>query len=191
MIIFTEDSSRLGTYKGSGRSIEQINLYEVLNACTSSIIQFGGHAMAAGLAIHKDNLSFFTKQFQSVLQELDIDTDIKPVINVDYCPDPEEVFEKSFLAKYQHMQPFGNENSEPIFLFKEPKLVDVNVVKDTHLTFSLKCQDKIFRGIGFGMAEKIQDVRKNPVYMACKLKDTFFKGEKRVEIHAVDIIPTP
>lgn len=191
VIIFTEDTSRLGAFKGSGRSVEGINLYEVLDACSKAIIQFGGHAMAAGLAIHKDNLHFFTKQFRSAVAELGQEkVSSTSLIPIDFPVKPEEVLHKSFIEKYHHLQPFGNGNLEPVFLADKPKFTETAVVKNNHLTFSLNINGQVFRGIGFGMADKLQLIRKGPVQLAFKIKNTVYKGEKRVEMHAVDISPS-
>jgi single-stranded-DNA-specific exonuclease len=190
VIIFTEDTSRLGAFKGSGRSVEGINLYDALEACSTAIIQFGGHAMAAGLAIHKDNLQFFTKQFQAAVAELvPQKTASHSLIPIDYPAKPEEVLHRSFLEKYHHLQPFGNDNLEPVFIFEKPNFVDTSVVKNNHLTFSLKVNGQVFKGIGFGMADKLKFIRQGPVQLAYKIKNTVYRGEKRVEIHAVDIHP--
>ena len=190
VIIFTEDTSRLGTFKGSGRTVEGINLYDVLSACNSAIIQFGGHAMAAGLAIHKDNLQFFTKQFETAVAKYAVSTGPKATIQIDYPVKPEEVLEKAFLEKYQMLQPFGNMNPEPIFLLNNPTIKEAAVVKNKHLTFALNANGQKFRGIGFGMADKINLILSGSVQMAFKIKNTVYRGEYRVEIHAVDIHPT-
>lgn len=187
VIVFTDDSSRLGTIKGSGRSIGSINLRDVLSSCSEAIIQFGGHAMAAGLAIHRDNLQFFTNKFQSFVAGLDVQYIEEPIIQIDHCPEPEELLEKNFLQKYQLLQPFGNGNREPVFLFNEPKFIESNTVKN-HLTFALRVNGQVFRGIGFNLADKIKLVKNGPVQMAFKLKRTVYKGENRLELHAVDIV---
>ncbi len=187
VIIFTDDSSRLGTVKGSGRSIESVNLHNVLNDCSESIIQFGGHTMAAGLALHKDNLQFFTNQFESVVSKLYVTKDTETVINVDYCPELNEVFDHDFLRLYQSMQPFGNGNPEPVFMLDRPDFVKTGTVKN-HLTFSVRANDHLYRGIGFGMAEKIKLIKAGPVQLAFKLKKTVYKGEHRTELHAVELM---
>ena len=187
VIIFTDDLSRLGTFRGSGRSVESVNLYNVIEACSSSVIQFGGHAMAAGLAIHKDNLQFFSNQFKTAVAKLKIKDDTENLIIIDYNPTPEEVLNKDFLHYYQTLQPFGNGNREPIFLFDRPQFIKTQTVKN-HLTFELKTNNQVFRGIGFNMAEKIKLIKQGPVQLAFKLKKTVFRREHRTELHIIEII---
>ena len=49
--------SKDGVAKGSGRSVEGVDLFAMLNSAKSHLIQFGGHKMAAGLSIKKENVS--------------------------------------------------------------------------------------------------------------------------------------
>lgn len=187
VIIFTDDASRLGTFRGSGRSIESVNLYDVIAACSDSVIQFGGHAMAAGLAIHRDNLHFFAKQFETAVAGLSIKDAVENVIPVDYCPTMEEVLNKEFLHYYKKLQPFGKGNSEPVFMVNKPEFIKTNAVKN-HLTFEVRSNGQVYRGIGFGMAEKIKLIQNDSVQLAFKLKNTEYRGESRTELHIVELL---
>jgi len=187
VIIFTDDVSRLGTFRGSGRSIDSVNLYDMIEACSDSIIQFGGHAMAAGLAIHKDNLQFFSKQFETAIAALKNQEAPVNIIKVDYNSTPEEVLNKDFLQHYQSLQPFGNGNPEPVFMLDRPEFIKTRTVKN-HLTFELKANGQVFRGIGFNMAEKLKYIQSGPVQLAFKLKNTVYRGEHRTELHIVELI---
>src|SRR5213079_2765720 len=50
-----------GVGKGSGRSIEGLNLVEALNRCSGSLEKYGGHEMAAGMALREENFDLFAK----------------------------------------------------------------------------------------------------------------------------------
>jgi len=189
VIIFTDDLSHPGTIKGSGRTVQSVNLYEVLQACTGSIIQFGGHAMAAGLSIDKDKLDVFTSRFESTVAGLNVQNNIGAVISIDYCAEQEEVLDKVFLEHFSTMQPFGNGNSEPVFMFNSPEFSKVGTVKN-HLTFTLRSNGQEYRGIGFGMAEKIKSIQNGPVQLAFKLKNTVYRGERATELHVVELLET-
>ena len=58
------DEKELG--KGSGRSIEGLNLVEALSRCADWIDKYGGHEMAAGLAIQEKNIDLFSEAFRRV-----------------------------------------------------------------------------------------------------------------------------
>ena len=67
-ILLTFDKEK-GNYHGSCRSVDGINIYEVLKKCSNSIYQFGGHEMAAGLTIEVSKLHDFCSTFLSTMKE--------------------------------------------------------------------------------------------------------------------------
>ena len=73
-----------GLGKGSGRSIPKFNLFRAFTDCSSHLIQFGGHAYAAGLSIKEENIDNFCVAMNKVgsryLQEKDL---IYPVEDVE------------------------------------------------------------------------------------------------------------
>ena len=52
-----------GVGKGSGRSIEGLNLVDALTRCAATLEKFGGHEMAAGVALHEENFPKFAEAF--------------------------------------------------------------------------------------------------------------------------------
>lgn len=185
-IVFTDDLSCPGTIKGSGRTVPSVNLHHALQACSGLIIQFGGHAMAAGLSIDRANLDAFTGQFEATVADLHVKGENRAAIPIDYCAEQEDVLDKIFIQHYNNMQPFGNGNHEPVFMLSNPEFSKVGTVKN-HLTFALRSKGQEYRGIGFGMAEQLKCIQDGPVQIALKLKNTVYRGERVVELHAVDI----
>ena len=53
--------------KGSGRSIEAYPMYDGLNACSDLLVRFGGHAMAAGLSIHREDVDELRRRLNGQL----------------------------------------------------------------------------------------------------------------------------
>lgn len=186
VIVFTDDLSSPGTIKGSGRTVPSVNLHDALQACSEVIIQFGGHAMAAGLSIDKANLDIFTGQFEATVADLNARGVDRAAIRIDYRAEQEEVLDKIFIQCYSTMQPFGNGNYEPVFMLSNPEFSKVGTVKN-HLTFALRSKGQEYRGIGFGMAEQLKCIQGGPVQIAVKLKNSVYRGERVIELHAVDI----
>ncbi|HLJ53885.1 MAG TPA: single-stranded-DNA-specific exonuclease RecJ, partial [Chthonomonadaceae bacterium] len=58
-----------GIGKGSARSIPGFNVFNAIDACKDLLTEYGGHAMAAGLAIDRDNLPDFTRQMARIAAE--------------------------------------------------------------------------------------------------------------------------
>jgi single-stranded-DNA-specific exonuclease len=187
VFIMTVDSSEANRIKGSGRSIDGVNLYEVLEACADTIIQFGGHRMAAGLTVTRENLPLFAERFNEIISLKMAEQNVDREFVVDSCARPEEVFDERFLSHYHNLEPFGNGNPEPVFLLEKSRVTNPGIVKN-HLKYRLEVNGQTFRAIGFGLAEKIELFsRAEPVHLAVKIKSSVFRGVKRTEIHTVDV----
>ncbi|MHB8809079.1 MAG: single-stranded-DNA-specific exonuclease RecJ [Desulfobulbaceae bacterium] len=187
VFILTDDSSEENRIKGSGRSVDGVNLFEVLEVCADTIIQFGGHRMAAGLTVSKENLSIFAERFNEIISGKMVEVLGKREFLVDYCPRPEEVLDGQFLSYYQRLEPFGNGNPEPIFLLEKSRVTNPGIVKN-HLKYSLEVNGRTYRAIGFGLAEKMQTLNMaEPVHLAVKIKNSVFRGVKRTELHTVEV----
>src|SRR5207302_2833584 len=114
VIGFDED----GMGKGSGRSIEGLNLVEALNRCAGSLDNFGGHEMAAGLAVHEGNFDLFAKALRNVARELLSDEALQLCLRLESKLAITEM-DDDFLRWLEMLQPFGNGNPQPLFLARE------------------------------------------------------------------------
>ena len=87
------------------------------------------------------------------------------------------------------MEPFGPLNTRPVFLARN--LVDTGyskILKEKHLRISLKDDQSVMTGIGFGMADKyhlLQD--KKPVDVVFKIDENEWNGEKNLQVRLLDI----
>ncbi len=187
VLVFTEDTAPGSkNLKASGRSIENINLFRALNECEEALVQFGGHAMAAGVTIESGNLTLFSDTFNACIENM-IDTSQpkqlmidRVLLNQDDC--------KALIQVLRQMEPFGQGNHEPIFLLKNIRLSKVSRLRE-HLKFSLQVNGQQVSGIGFFMERSFKDTA-NPIDLSFKLKQTSFRGRERIEAHAVHIQPT-
>ena len=103
-----------GVGKGSGRSIEGLNLVNALTQCAPTLEKFGGHEMAAGVELHEENLPKFAEAFRSIARELLSEDALQRSLR----PDPELAFtniDLEFLRWHELLQPFGNGNPQPVF----------------------------------------------------------------------------
>lgn len=98
--------------KGSGRSIENYNMFEELNRCKDILKNFGGHPMAAGLSIEKHNIENLRKRLNEnskLTQE-----DIVPKICFDMSFPLEDV-NFDIIKDLNVLEPFGKANPKPLF----------------------------------------------------------------------------
>lgn len=180
------DSDQTPLLKGSGRSIEGLNLYRKIESCKSLVKQFGGHPMAIGVTLPKNNLKAFRQAFNACCSN-------EPIVGaprklpVDHRLQTEEIASDDFLNKLQLFQPFGEGNPEPLFLLPKTQLVNVKELSG-HLKCTLALNNGItVNGIGFYMAEKIPIVQQGPVDIIFKLKRSSYRGVQRREVQIVDI----
>jgi len=141
-----------GTGKGSGRSIEGLNLVEALDRCAESLEKFGGHEMAAGLTIREEKIDVFAAEFRRVTRELLSDDYLQPCLRIDH----ELAFSEltgDFLQWHEMLQPFGNGNPAPLFFAREVEpVMPPQEVKEKHLILRLRQGNYHRRAVYFDSA---------------------------------------
>ena len=106
-----------GIAKGSCRSIPPVHLYHALEACRLALIQFGGHAQAAGLTMEADKVDELRHLFTETVKTALHGEIYEPEVEPDYfIPEGEAVTEK-IVHELERLQPFGQNNPAPILGF--------------------------------------------------------------------------
>ena len=109
-----------GAIKGSGRSTENYNMYEALTAVKDLLTKFGGHKMAAGLSLAKENVEEFRRRLNEncTLTEEDFVT----CLHIDVAM-PMEYVTMDLIRQMEVLEPFGIGNPKPLFAQKEVTFV--------------------------------------------------------------------
>jgi single-stranded-DNA-specific exonuclease len=152
-----------GVAKGSARSITNFNIYEALEKCESLLIHFGGHRMAAGVAVELDKIEEFKEMFNNIVRETVTVDDLLPEIRIDSKLKFSEITPK-FLKILEQFSPFGPGNMRPVFLSENVQISNTpRIVGSNHLLLSLKQEgsERIFDCIGFNMGEFCDPIIKN------------------------------
>lgn len=102
--------------KGSGRSIEEYNMYEEISACKELFIKFGGHKMAAGLSMKEENVEIFRKRLNEMCTLTEEDLEEKVRIDIAL---PLSHVTKEFVEELEKLEPFGVGNHKPVFAQKD------------------------------------------------------------------------
>ena len=110
--------------KGSGRSIEEYNMFEELVKCRHLFQKFGGHAMAAGISIDEDKYEElrYTLNANAALTEDDLYR--KVWIDV---PMPFNYITDRLIKELDLLEPFGKGNEKPVFAQKNVKVLKINI----------------------------------------------------------------
>ena len=170
-----------GIGKGSGRSIEGLNLVEALNRCSGSLQKYGGHEMAAGLTILEKDIDPFSEAFRCVARELLSDEALQPCLRLDH----ELTFSDlngDFLQWHEMLQPFGNGNPAPLFFAREVQSVAVpRVVNDKHLVLRLRQGNYHRRAVYFDAANA-SPLPPTPWDIAFRIRADEYEGETRLDM---------
>ncbi len=112
-IVLTTTEDQPDIYTGSARSVPGFHLYEGLKATSEHLVRFGGHEMAAGLAVAKDKLSDFKAAFEHEAADYEeaISENILWIDDVLKIDEVSEDLEQSLRL----LEPCGCENPEPLF----------------------------------------------------------------------------
>ena len=145
-----------GVGKGSGRSIAGLNLVDALTRCAATLEKFGGHEMAAGLALHEENFSKFAEAFCSTARELLSEEALQRSLRLDHEL-PFTNIDVELLRWHELLQPFGNGNPQPLFFARGVEPVGVpRVSNEKHLIFRLRQGERHRRAVYFdGAANEI------------------------------------
>lgn len=98
--------------KGSGRSIEGFNMFEEISAVKELLTKFGGHPMAAGLSLDRDNIDEFRRRLNEN-QHLTED-ELTPVTHIDVAM-PIDYVTMNLIEQLKRLEPFGKGNEKPVF----------------------------------------------------------------------------
>lgn len=103
-----------GVLKGSCRSIDGINIYELLSKFSHKFLQFGGHSQAAGLSMEAKEFEAFRDEISTFVKENYPDEVFLPKVKYDADITGVSIGRK-FLVELESFEPFGEGNLEPVF----------------------------------------------------------------------------
>ena len=174
--------------KGSGRSIPGFDLYEALTECKEFIDRFGGHSMAIGINIKKENFENFKNKLEEIATQKHIE-DIVPILKIDAQVSLDEI-SKDMVDSLKELEPFGEENKTPLFVFKNLKIDSIRALSEgKHLKLTLKDSKNIVNAIGFNLGELTNEYKiDDRVDVVGNLEINSFNGMENIQINIKDIM---
>lgn len=136
--IFVLTDAEDGGIKGSGRSIEAYSMYEEMTKCGSLMNKYGGHPMAAGLSMNKENIDQFRKElnaYSSLTQE-----DFVEKIHIDVAM-PLYYIRTQLVREFECLEPFGKGNEKPVFAVRDIHPLRGNIVGKNKNVLRLVLED--------------------------------------------------
>ncbi len=119
--------------KGSGRSIKGMNLVDALCYCSDQLVKFGGHELAAGLSVTREQLPLFVEKINEFARNNLTDEDMIPIIEADCEIDFKDVT-LQMAESLQILEPYGVSNPVPQFVIKNITVSDITGVSENKHT---------------------------------------------------------
>ena len=174
--------------KGSGRSIPGFDLHDALMKCQDTIEKFGGHSMAIGITIKKDNFDKFANELEQIAKDSKID-EIVPIINVDAKINLNEVSRET-VESLKQLEPFGEGNKTPIFALKNLKVDSIRSLSEgKHIKMTLKDGNSVVNAIGFNLGYLADEYRiGDKIDVVGTLEINSFNGVDSLQINVKDVM---
>ncbi len=174
---------------GSARSVEGVNIFEVISECKKYLNKFGGHKGAAGLSLNVNKYEEFSKCLLKSADKKISDFDLIKKINIDMELKFSEL-NLYLIKEIDKLEPFGMGNPKPIFVSYKVKIDEYRYVgkEKNHLSMQLKKDSKIFKSIFFNyQGEKSKIKRGNVIDLAYGLEEDVWNGKRNINLKIIDI----
>ena len=163
-LVFTRSGDKLAA---SARSVRDFDVYNVIEACSEFIEQYGGHKYAAGLTMKEENYQAFKQAFEDEVSKTIDRSLLIPEIKIDAKIDLKDITPK-FYRIIKQFAPYGPENMTPVFMTEDLK--DTGYGKcvgadKTHLRMTVvQPGANALVAIGFGMGDKVNLITDNKLF---------------------------
>ena len=174
--------------KGSGRSIQGFDLHEALCSCSKWLEKYGGHEMAVGLSLKKENFENFKKSFEEIAENLKV-TETMPIIYIDKLLTIKDL-DIDIIKSLSVLEPFGEANKIPIFAYKNIRIDSIRAISEgKHLKMTLKDENTIIDAIGFGMGDlALEYTIGDKVDIAGTLEINTYNGIEKIQINLKSVM---
>lgn len=145
-------SMKNGIGKGSGRSVSEINLHEILTGCGPHLLAHGGHRYAAGISIREESIDDFRKAFFGMLEQQSHIADLGPQTVIDARCTLAEI-DGDLISQFEMLAPFGSMNPEPVLYAKQVQVSSLSVAGNRHLRMRVSGDGVSRNSIWFGKSD--------------------------------------
>lgn len=183
LVCFEDDEA-----KGSGRSIPGFDLHEALGNMVPYIEKYGGHEMAIGLSLKRENFEKLREKFEEYVTEKDI-KNILPIIEIDKIINLKDM-NKETVEELELLEPFGEANKRPLFVYKNLKIDSIRALSEgKHLKLTLKDENTLINAIGFNLGHYSKEYTiGDKVDIAGMIELNSFNGIDNIQINIKDIM---
>jgi len=188
ILVIIEGDTAIGT----GRSVNGLNLYSIIEKCSDILVKFGGHPQAVGLTVSVEKIEELRRRLKE-LSEKEIPPEVlEPVIEVDTELKLSEANEK-LIDEIEELEPFGIGNPYPVFLIDKLRVEDYSRVGSIgeHLRLRLSQNNFYANAVGWGLGELADSVLRISKYVSivAQIELNKWQNENYVQFLILDIKP--
>lgn len=177
-------------YKGSGRSIPEINIVKIMEANKGYIEKYGGHPSACGLSVARENIDKLKQGIKEAALQAARGLDLVPSLFAEMELPLRDISHKLF-EEISAFEPFGNSNDRPNFVSRGVEVVDITKMglEGQHLKLKLNDGSSAFiNALGFSQSETWQDLRiGDKIDIVYYLDLNEFNGRSEIQMKIIDI----
>lgn len=176
--------------KGSARSIPGYHITEALETCSDLLLDFGGHAAAAGFSLKKTDFADFHRRLQAHAEATFGEEPPERTLEIDAIVQLNEMNEE-VLAGLDEFEPFGQGNEAPVFATYGVRVLDMRPVgrDGSHLKMTLSDGGRGHEAIAFRLGDRAGRIR-DRVDLAFRYEWNEYLGHRSPQLNVVDLKPT-
>lgn len=125
--------------KGSGRSIDAYHMFEELSRCRELLTRYGGHRLAAGLSLKRENVKLLRQMLNANCTLTQEDLSEKVVIDMEL---PFSCVTEDFVQELSLLEPFGKGNTKPVFAARNVEILSGRILGKNQNVLKLRVQDE-------------------------------------------------
>ena len=173
--------------KGSGRSIKGFNLYAALEKNAHLLEKYGGHELAVGFTVKRENAEALRQALEDYANETQAE-EIVPCVNVDCVVEPQELSLRE-VRGLTALEPFGMGNPQPVFLMNDVRIEEITPIShDRHIKLHLSRQGRYFYAFVFGMgAKSCQFVKGDLLDIVFSAEINSYRGNESTQLVIKDV----
>ena len=187
VLLMTQDEN--GLLRGSARSLGEFHLHRALTENAALLVQYGGHKLAAGFSLEKENYAAFRKGMEAYARA-EFDLMPRASVQITGVVSGKELT-LAAVKELSMFEPFGAENESPVFALQNAVLESVTELSNgRHVKLNVRADGAALSVLCFGMTKAMLPVRiGEAVDIAVSVSVNAFRGTESVSLRLVDMRP--
>jgi len=177
-----------GKAHGSGRSISDVPLIDLIEGCKGHFLSYGGHRLAVGCTLPTDSMAAFRETLNRLADAAISEESLTKKIKID-GPLEFAALDERFLATYALLVPFGVGNPKPLFMADNVEVIsEPQVLQRKHLKFLVRQNGRVLEALGWDKSDWRHIVRRGSrVSLAFSIMTSEYLGEQRTNLSVEDL----